>query len=247
MNTILRSMAATAALALGVSTAHGAALSLSGNLRYHNEVVQFEFFLDAPGSNVRVWTDSWMSGQNFDPTAALWSRAGDDYTLLQAVDDDDTVAAGQGFYDVGFRLPTLVAGQYLLTLAAAPNDPNGALLSHGFAYDQLAPIPLAQWNQPSYDPNANDQKGGFYRVNFDNVDRVALVPEPAGWLSATLALALMATVRGTRRGRRRNPFRAAWSRAGSAPTERDVPAQEVGENGAGPLAEVALRRREHDR
>lgn len=80
-------------------------------------------------------------------------------------------------------LATLAAGRYRLTLVAASNDANGNLLSQGYTYDGQTPIPLALWNQPSYDPNANDQKGGYWQLHASGVDAVAAVPEPAaGWL-----------------------------------------------------------------
>jgi hypothetical protein len=70
-----------------------------------------------------------------------------------------------------------------LTLLASSNDATGSLLSQGFAYSNQTPIPLSQWNQPSYDPNANDQKGGYWQLHFSGVDSVSAVPEPAAaWL-----------------------------------------------------------------
>jgi hypothetical protein len=83
------------------------------------------------------------------------------------------------------------AGQYRVTLAAAVNASNGSLLSQGFAYDSETPIPLALWNQPTYDPNANDQKGGFWQLRFSQVDSVSVVPEPASWLLLGLGVAAL--------------------------------------------------------
>jgi hypothetical protein len=194
MNTHLRSIAAATTLALAGAGAQAAAVTLTGAIVFHNDIVRIDFTLAAAG-DVKIWTDSWQSGLNFDPTAALWAQAGADYTLVQAVDDDDTVSPGQGFYDMGFIVPALSAGSYRMTLAAAINNPMGTLLSQGFAYDGETPIVLALWNQPTYDPNLNDQKGGAWRVNFTGVDQAALaVPEPRSLLLVALALGLVPLV-----------------------------------------------------
>jgi hypothetical protein len=178
-----RRWALAAALALAGGTAQAADFTLNGSIGFHNDVVQINFSLAAPTTNVKIWSDSWQSGLNFDPASVLWVASGADFSLVQANDDDDTVAPGQGYYDTGLSLATLAAGQYRLTLVAASNDASGSLLSQGFAYSGQTPIPLSQWNQPSYDPNANDQKGGYWQLHFSGVDSVSAVPEPAAtWL-----------------------------------------------------------------
>jgi hypothetical protein len=53
---------------------------------------------------------------------------------------------------------------------------------------------LANWNQPGYDMNANDQKGGAWSVRLSGVDMAAAVPEPANaWmlLAGLLGMAVM--------------------------------------------------------
>ena len=70
--------------------------------------------------------------------------------------------------------------------AAAGNAALGSLLSDGFSYDAETPIAIGQWNQPSYDINANDQKGTFWRLHFSGVDQVSAVPEPASALLLAL-------------------------------------------------------------
>ena len=122
----------------------------------------------------------------------MWSLQGSPFSLVAEDDDNDTLAAGQGYHDTGFAWPTLAAGAYRLTLAAAGNTALGNLLSDGFAYDAEAPIAIDQWTQPGHDPNANDQKGTFWLLQFSGVDQVSAVPEPASALLLALGgLALL--------------------------------------------------------
>lgn len=200
MNTLYSTIAA--ALLMGAASVHAANFTLAGQITHHKDVVQVDISLAAPATGVKIWSDSWLSGLNFDPIAAVWARTGGDFTLISQVDDDDTVAAGQGFYDTGFSLGNLAAGQYRVTLAASFNGANGTRLSQGFAYDGQTPILLTQWTQPSYDPNANDQKGGFWRLNFSNVDGVSVVPEPSGFVLMGLGLMAFATFAAFARRRR---------------------------------------------
>lgn len=190
--TMLRTpLAALVLAAFAAAPAQADSFTLTGQLQFHNQVRQFDFSLAQPGTDVRIWTDGWLSGLNFDPTAALWKRQGGDHTLLAEVDDDDTVAPGQGYYDTGFALATLGKGRYRLTLGAAVNAAVGSLLSQGFVYDGETPIAIGDWDQPSYDPNADDQKGGFWRLHFDGVDRVSAVPEPGTALLLAMGGALL--------------------------------------------------------
>jgi hypothetical protein len=170
-------------LAASVS-AQAADATFSGSLLFQRDVAQHSFVLSET-SDLSVWTDSWQSGLNVDPTLAVWAYNGSDYSLLLAVDDDDTVGAGQGAYDAGIQLSGLAAGQYLFTVAASFNAPLGTLLSDGFLYDSEAPIAIADWVQPSSDINLNDQKGTFWQVQLHTAG-VSAVPEPAS-LSLLLA------------------------------------------------------------
>ncbi|MBC8058451.1 MAG: PEP-CTERM sorting domain-containing protein [Rhizobiales bacterium] len=168
-------------LACAALSAGAANVSVSGNFVFNTDVAQITFRLDTDTANVNIWTDSWLAGVNFDPTAAVWAKVGDTYTLLSEVDDDDTIGAGQGAFDAGLRFDLLAAGDYLVTIAAAPNYANGPLLQSGFAFDGSTPITLAAWTQPSANPNFPDQKGGFWNVNLTNVSSVTAVPEPSTW------------------------------------------------------------------
>lgn len=159
--------------------AQAADFSFSDHIRHNTDVVQVAFTLDHEASNVRLWTDSWQGGFNFDPTLTLWVKQGTGYSRVGDNDDDSSIDPGQGFYDAGLTLAGLAAGQYLVTLGAAPNYANGTLLSDGFAFDGSEPILVSEWNQPSYDINANDQKGTFWRLNLSGVDAAAPVPEPS--------------------------------------------------------------------
>ncbi|RYE81774.1 MAG: PEP-CTERM sorting domain-containing protein [Oxalobacteraceae bacterium] len=183
---------------LAATTAQAADLSFSGNAVNHNDKIVIDFQV-AAGSTVSLWTDSWQSGLNFDPQLFLASGG----VILNAdgnggsLDDDggSLVDPAAGYYDAGLKFMATTAGSYRLVLNAASNNALGASLSQGFVYDGDTPIKLADWNQPSYDLNANDQKGGFWRLHLSGVEQAAMVPEPssialllAGVLSIALAV-----------------------------------------------------------
>ncbi|RTL42293.1 MAG: PEP-CTERM sorting domain-containing protein [Burkholderiales bacterium] len=171
--------------------AGAADLSFSGQAVNHNDKIVIDFQATA-GSTVSLWTDSWQSGLNFDPQLFL---AQGDTIVLTDNDGGSLVNAGAGYFDAGLQFTAAATGSYRLVLNASSNDALGTLLSQGFTYDSQAPIPLATWNQPGYDVNANDQKGGFWRVNLSGVETAAVVPEPAHWallLPGLLGVALAA-------------------------------------------------------
>jgi hypothetical protein len=158
------------------SSAKASLISFDGNIASHNDVIIIEFSLFSDTTDVRVWTDSFLSGLNFDPITALWTAAGD---LIELNDDDDSIdPVSQTFFDSGFYLPTLDAGDYLFTIATYPNFAVGSTIAGGFTFDNEAPIALADWCQPSSSCNM----GTFWSVQLDGVDSASAptnnVPEP---------------------------------------------------------------------
>lgn len=185
-----------AAAALGglPLAAQAADLTFSGQAVTHKDLVVIDFQV-AAGSNVSLWTDSWQSGLNFDPQLFL-ARGGS----IVGTDNDggSQVNPTAGYFDAGLQFTASQPGSYRLVLNASSNDALGASLARGFSYDGEAPIPLASWNQPGYDVNANDQKGGFWRLHLSGVEQAAVVPEPAGWALLLPGLLLLSLA-----GRRR--------------------------------------------
>ena len=162
-----------------VGSVNAASFTFDGNITYHNDIIQINFTLDSDATDVSVWTDSFMSGTNFDPITAVWALDDSDYTLIGENDDDDSIAPGQTGYDSGLTFATLDAGDYLFTIATYANFAIGTSLSDGFAYDSQTPILMADWNQPA----SHLGMGTYYRVNLDGVDaasnNTAPVPEPS--------------------------------------------------------------------
>lgn len=164
---------------MAASTLSQAALiNFTGEIEYHNDVIYTYFTLDQDANDVRVWTDSFQNGTNFDPITALWTADGD---LIDENDDNDSInPATQTFYDSGFNLSFLEAGSYLFTVATFDNFALGTTLAEGFRFDSEAPIALADWDQPANDINMGPQ----WSVWLDGVDSAsnpdspASVPEP---------------------------------------------------------------------
>ncbi|MCV2883665.1 PEP-CTERM sorting domain-containing protein [Aestuariibacter sp. AA17] len=165
-----------AALALQMSASANAALiNFTGNITYHNDVIYTYFSLDQDATNVRVWTDSFRDGTNFDPITALWNANG---SLIEEDDDNDNInPSTQTRFDSGFTIDFLAAGDYLFTVATYNNRANGRQLSDGFNFDSQAPILLRDWTQPANSINM----GSFWSVWLDGVSRASnptAVPEP---------------------------------------------------------------------
>src|SRR5690554_5294669 len=137
----VQSIIAGIALATAASTSSAALINFTGTIDYHNDVVYTYFTLDQDATDVRVWTDSYMTGQNFDPITALWKADG---ALIDENDDEDTInPATQTHWDSGFSLASLAAGDYIFTVATYNNFALGTSLSDGFKFDGQAAVALA--------------------------------------------------------------------------------------------------------
>ncbi|MBM4300721.1 MAG: PEP-CTERM sorting domain-containing protein [Deltaproteobacteria bacterium] len=161
--------------------AQAGTFNFTGNLYFHTDVVYFNFSLANDATNVRVWTDSFQNAANFDPITALWTATGN---LIAENDDNSSVnPLTQTYWDSGFILPTLAAGNYQFTVAAYSNFAKGSTLADGFSYDGQTPIPIEQhWVKAP----------GYYSVWFDGVDQATSnVPIPgAVWLLGSGLLAM---------------------------------------------------------
>jgi hypothetical protein len=167
--------------------AMAADMTFSGNITYHNDVVQIAFTLYDDAINVKVWTDGFMDGVNFDPITSVWSMPSG--TQLATNDDNAMIAPGQTSRDSGLDFSTLAKGDYLFTIAAYPNWANGDHLSDGFSFDGQAGIPIADWCEPASN-NCTDQKGTFWHVHLSGVDVATPppVPEPATYALMAIGL-----------------------------------------------------------
>jgi hypothetical protein len=159
----------------------------------NTDIVQVGFTLDNDAANVKVWTDSFMSGINYDPITALWHKVGSDFQLIDQNDDNDSIAPGQTYYDSGFSVASLAAGDYLFTVGAYNNFAHGPLLSDGFDFDGITPTAIPDWCEPASN-NCTNQKGTFWRVNLSGVDSAVPppttppVPEPSTYALMMLGL-----------------------------------------------------------
>lgn len=184
-----------AALALAVvGSAQAAAFTFSGTIASHKDVIEIPFSLTTDATNVRVWTDSYMNGLNFDPITAVWNGSG---VLIGQNDDNASIAPGQTRYDSGLVFSTLAAGNYLFTIATYNNFAVSSNLSDGFSFDHQAPIPLALWCEPASHCNM----GPAWQVHLTGVDgAISPVPEPATYGMLIVGLGLLGFAARRRQG-----------------------------------------------
>ncbi len=201
-----KKLVAAAVLAAFSAGANAALFNFTGDIAYHNDVVTLSFTLDRDTTGVRVWTDSYMRGANFDPITALWN-ASTGQLLAQNDDNSSINPATQTSWDSGFSLPTLAAGTYYLTIGTYNNWVRGVTgtyiwsgagaahyLTDGFTFDAQTPVPMSTWTQPS----SHTGMGTHWSVWFDGVSNAgpvgpgSAIPEPASLALLGLGLAGLA-------------------------------------------------------
>ena len=193
---------ALVATALGVisCSAYSVQLTVSGDVAFNTDIVEIPFHLNDASNDLKVWTDSYQSGVNFDPVSAVWKLVGGQYVLLGQNDDNPHLAAGQTLGDSGMHLQQQGSGDYLYTIGAYPNFAYGTLLSQQFDLQVAgaASQPLGTWCQPG----GLCSVGSFWRANIESAGLPVLaVPEPA----TTMLFAAGVLAFAFRRGRKANP------------------------------------------
>lgn len=161
-------------------------LNYSGNIAYHNDVIEIPFSIPVSAS-VRVWTDSFQSGTNFDPIVAIWNMSTD--KLVGQNDDNPYLAPGQTYHDSGLFFNNLGAGPYLMTITASDNFASGTSLSSGFSLNHESPIPMNNWCQ-----RANHcGMGTHWQAHVAGVV-AGVVPEPESYAMLLAGIGLLGFV-----------------------------------------------------
>lgn len=159
-------------------------MNFSGEIEFHNDVIYTYFTVEEDMTDVRLWTDSYMSGVNFDPIAALWNADG---TLIDQSDDNATINTNtQTSRDAGFNLNSLLAGEYIFSISTYNNFALGNDLNDGFLFQDQDPVALQDWRQPTNGWN----KGSYWSLWLDGVSSASnnqaanpvSVPEPSSFI-----------------------------------------------------------------
>lgn len=155
--------------------ASSAVFNFTGEIEFHNDVIQTSFTLQNDAVGVRIWTDSYQGGANFDPITALWDENGN--KLFENDDNSSVNPATQTIFDSGFSLANLAAGNYIFTIATYNNFSVSSLLSDGFSFDSEQPVGLSDWCQPA----SSCDMGGDWSLWLDGVDSASVspIPEPS--------------------------------------------------------------------
>lgn len=181
----------TLLIALGLtmgSAAQAATFDFTGTISNHNDVIRIPFSLINTSSDVKVWTDSFLNGLNFDPITAVWKNIAGAWTKVGENDDNAGIAAGQTIYDSGLTFSSLDSGDYLFTIATYNNFSVSGNLNDGFSFDNQTPIALANWTQPANHAGM----GNVWSVHLSGVDSaIAPVPEPETYALTLLGMGLL--------------------------------------------------------
>ncbi|GFM35912.1 DVUA0089 family protein [Desulfovibrio psychrotolerans] len=172
-------------LAITASTAKAADYDYFGTIRYHNEILQFNFSVLTSDTRT-FFSSSWDDG-GFDPTLALWDEFGNiialqDDGLYTGSTTSNGVSYTHGVWDT-FLSVFLDPGNYILTMTVYNNFNNGTNLSDGFFLQDEYPILLTALEPSAYGVNQD-----FYAFHILNVETATgpggpiPTPEPSAFL-----------------------------------------------------------------
>lgn len=156
---LLLALAMTAIITAN-ATAGMVTTEYSGSIVYQTDKVAFDIVLTEALTDVKIWTDSYLDGVNFDPIISLWSKTSTGATLLG--EDDDTYYpeyfTGQTDGDAGLMFPYLAAGKYMIYVAVYDNFAVSENWLDGFMLDGDTPVKISDWTGVA--------TNGYCHVNF---------------------------------------------------------------------------------